>query len=89
MEHRKILEYSHIQKLKILLEECYTPTQYTLSGNIHKHYALKHLRCSCHSINSCIIVSYLYSSLNKKPLATVNKILEWKYYTAVLPNALK
>ena len=36
-----------------------------------------------------MIVSYLDSSINKKPLATVNKLLELKYYATVLPNALK
>ena len=36
-----------------------------------------------------MIVSYLDSSINKKQLATVNKLLELKYYATVLPNALK
>ena len=36
-----------------------------------------------------MIVSYLDSSINKKQLATVNKLLELKYYAIVLPNALK
>ena len=41
MEHRKIVEYSQIQIMETLLEECSTPTQYTLSGDIRNQYALK------------------------------------------------
>ena len=67
-----------------------TPAQYTLSGNIDKHYALKIiLRYSCQLVNSCMIVSYLDSSINKKQLATVNKLLELKYYAKSITERIK
>ena len=58
-----------------------TPRSKTLSGNIDNimHYEL---------VISSMIASYLDSSINKKRLATANKLLELKYYAKIMTERI-